>query len=166
MEEIESGLVELQQARKFAAEIRGMLTSSTYAIAGGVSDELTRLAKSLLRTEHAFSDQQHERSQLRALVGVGQLINSSLDLTTVLNEVMDSIISLTGAERGFLMLRDNSGELEFRTARNLERESLNDTQFEISRTVVTGVVGSGEAVLTDKRLGRPNLQRSAQRDAL
>ncbi|MBE0410822.1 MAG: hypothetical protein IBX69_13950, partial [Anaerolineales bacterium] len=46
-----------------------------------------------------------ERSDLLALTSIGKVINSSLRLDEVLRIVMDTIISLSRAERGFLMLR-------------------------------------------------------------
>jgi adenylate cyclase len=45
-----------------------------------------------------------------ALADVGQVINSSLELDEVLRIVMDNIVRLTKAERGFLMLRDEPGK--------------------------------------------------------
>ena len=77
------------------------------------------------------------------------LINSSLDLTEVLEEVMDTIIKLTGAERGYLMLRsDLTGEMEFKVARNLDRESLEKESHMVSRTIVGRVAETGEAIIT------------------
>jgi nitrate/nitrite-specific signal transduction histidine kinase len=65
----------------------------------------------------------HERQALHALYGeVGQSVNSTLELAEVLNQVMDHIIQLTGAERSFLMLKDEAtGEMEVRVARNVDR---------------------------------------------
>ena len=72
---------------------------------------------------------EHERSNLQALAEIGQVVNSSLDLTTVLSEVIDTIIRLTGAERAFLMLRNEAGQLEFKIARNWEKESLDSSDL-------------------------------------
>ena len=47
---------------------------------------------------------QIELRQLRALAETTALINSSLDTDSVLNQVMDTVIQLTGAERGYIML--------------------------------------------------------------
>jgi hypothetical protein len=64
----------------------------------------------------------HERQALHALYEVGQSVNSTLELEEVLNQVMDRIIQLTGAERSFLMLKDeDTGEMEVRVARNVDR---------------------------------------------
>lgn len=90
-----------------------------------------------------------EESELTALYGVSQAIGSTLELPQVLNEVMDQIIHLTGAERSFLMLIDpDSGELEFRAARNMDRETIASSSFEISRSIVKRVATTGEPVVT------------------
>ena len=65
-----------------------------------------------------------ERRSLRVFAEIGHVVNSSLDLSTVLNEVIDTIIQLTGAERVFLMLRNARDEMEIYVARNWEKESL------------------------------------------
>ena len=85
---------------------------------------------------------------LEALANIGQVINSTLEVDEVLQIVMDTIIRLMGAERGFLMLRDERGEMVTRIARNWEQESINQNEFAISRTVVQRVINGGEAVLT------------------
>jgi len=93
--------------------------------------------------------QEKERQQLRALRDVGAVINSSLDQTEVLNTVMDTIIQLTGAERSFLMLFDEeTGELEVEVARNINQETIEESTFEISRSIVRTVVESGTPVIT------------------
>ena len=89
-----------------------------------------------------------ERKNLEALAQIGQVINSSLDRKTVLNEVVDTIIRLIGAERAFLMLRDSIGELEIVTARNWERESLQPHEFELSQSIISQVMQEGQPVVT------------------
>jgi PAS domain S-box-containing protein len=91
---------------------------------------------------------EEERRSLRALTQVGQVINSSLELNEVLQIVMDNIIRLTGAERGFLMLKNEAGEMTIRIARNWTQESIDPSEISISRTVVNRVVNSGLPVLT------------------
>ncbi len=61
---------------------------------------------------------------------------------------MDTIVRLMGAERGFLMLRDELGGMSTRIARNWEQEAVNQNEFAISRTIIQRVIDGGEAVLT------------------
>ncbi len=59
--------------------------------------------------------------RLATLYRISQTFSSSLELDDVLNLVMDEVISITRAERGFLMLREPNGELAFRVARGFDR---------------------------------------------
>ena len=111
--------------------------------------DLTQMSSSfnnLRQTMTGYLDS-HKR-QVKALVGVGSVINSSLGLERVLEEVMDGLIALMGAERGFLMLREPGGELKVRIARGIAREDINKEAFAISNTIVKRVAESGEAILT------------------
>jgi PAS domain S-box-containing protein len=106
-----------------------------------LENSLTQISELLIPFEQRFS-------HLEALGGIGQVINSTLELDQVLQVVMDTIVRLIGAERGFLMLRDERGEMVTRTARNWEQESINPNEFAISRTVVQRVINGGEPLLT------------------
>lgn len=157
---------ELSDLRKLTLDIKALLSSQKDILAKaklslppGVSDGLSQLANSLERISRVIGDQEQRLTQLQALAEISSVVNSSLDLTTVLNEVMDTIIKLTGAERGFLMLRNEKGTLDFRIARNVDRETLQASAFEISRTIVERVAQSGEPVVTtnaqeDPRFGK------------
>jgi len=61
---------------------------------------------------------------------------------------MDNIVRLTKAERGFLMLRDEKGEMVIRMARNWEMESVNASELTVSRSVVGRVIETGESLIT------------------
>ena len=100
--------------------------------------------------------QEKERQQMAALHEVGAIINSSLDQTQVLNTVMDTIIGLTGAERGFLMLiSERTGELAVEVARNINRETVTASSSEISRSVMQTVAETGLPVVTTNAQADP-----------
>jgi sigma-B regulation protein RsbU (phosphoserine phosphatase) len=82
------------------------------------------------------------------LYRLSQTFNSSLDLDEVLNRVMDEVIAATRAERGFVMLEETDGRLTFRVARGMDQETIDDPQFQISRSVVERVAHEGQAILT------------------
>lgn len=91
--------------------------------------------------------------RLALLYHLSQTFNASLDLTEVLNRVMDEVIAALEAERGFVMLVDPEGQLDFATARGLDQRTIDDPQFQISRGVVEQVARDGKPVLTsDARL--------------
>ena len=111
-------------------------------------DDLTRLAGTLTRISRKVSKSEDERQNLLSLVSISHVISSSLELNDVLRIVMDTIVRLTGAERGFLMLRDEQGQMSIQVARNLEQETLETSEFAISRSVVNRVVSEAQPVLT------------------
>ena len=126
----------------------------------GVIDQLRQISSTLVDLQQEADAHEQERRNLQALSEIGQVVNSSLDLQTVLNEVMDTLIHLTRAERAFLMMRnESSGEMETLVARNWERMSLDEEEIQISDTIVRQVVTSGNAILTtnaqtDPRFGK------------
>jgi class 3 adenylate cyclase/PAS domain-containing protein len=118
-------------------------------LAKELHQRLPTLHTKLVDLEQDLASQEYKQEELEALFGVSQAIGSSLDLSQVLNEVMDQIICLTGAERSFLMLIDpDTGELEFQAARNMDRETIASSTFEISRTIVNQVASTGNPIVT------------------
>ena len=93
-----------------------------------------------------------ELATLYEMIGV---MNSSLDLTKTLGLVMDSLIHLTGAERGCLMLLDGNGNLEIKAAQNFDRDSVDAFDLELSHTVVREAVEKRQPVLTTNCCNQP-----------
>lgn len=117
---------------------------------------LLKIQSLMPRFQNAVDALAHERQALQALYEVGQAVNSTLELSDVLNQVMDRIIQLTGAERSFLMLKDEaSGELEVRVARNVDRETLRHSEFAVSWTIVQQVATDGRPIATTNAQADP-----------
>jgi transcriptional regulator with GAF, ATPase, and Fis domain len=104
---------------------------------------------------------QYERTA--KLYSVTRLINSSLELQTVLERVMDAVIELTSAERGFLMLRDEDGSLKVQVARNFDQANIGSDDLTLSRTLTNRVLESGQAVVTSNAAEDP---RFAERESV
>ncbi|MFZ5909897.1 MAG: adenylate/guanylate cyclase domain-containing protein [Chloroflexota bacterium] len=141
-----------------AGMIRGMLHNNA-TLPKTVVDNLFNLENSLVYLSQQIESFEIEHGNLRALAGIGQVVNSTLELDSVLQIVMDTIVRLTRAERGFLMLRDENGEMTTRIARNWEQESVKPNEAAVSRTIIQRVIEAGEPILTtnaqdDPRFGR------------
>jgi adenylate cyclase len=139
--------------------------ASTLAVAnivGQLGQLLPQLDASLKDMGQELAAQLKEHENLTALYNVSQIVNSTLDLSEVLNLTMDLIIQVTGAERGFLMLIDEeTGELTFRVARNMDRETIAGSSFEISLSVVNKVAQEGEPILTTNAQADPRFSAQA-----
>lgn len=115
----------------------------------GTMDDLRRARLRLSPLTSQITGSNLELRQLRDLAKTTSLIVSTLEPDDVLNQIMDTVIQLTGAERGYILLRDEeTGELRFRVARGLDREQLTDEELIVSNTIVNTVVTTGEPILT------------------
>ncbi len=122
-------------------------------------EDLTSLIDKLYDISQQIKSFEAEHGNLMALANIGQVVNSSLEHDEVLRIVMDNIVRLTHAERGFLMLRNEKGEMVTQVARNWEQESIKSREAATSRTIVQRVIESGEPITTtnaqdDQRFSR------------
>lgn len=91
---------------------------------------------------------QPSTDRLALLYRLSDTFNSSLDLDQVLNLVIDEVIAVTRAERGFLMLYDEAMQLVFRAARGMDQQTIDTPEFQVSRGVVDRVAREQQPVLT------------------
>jgi putative nucleotidyltransferase with HDIG domain len=140
---------QFQDLRALLMTVVGSLTRSGNPVISTAIQDISRVTQSLSILEQSANDYLKVRqSQLGALMGVGRAINSSLGLKRVLEEVMDTLIELMRAERGFLMLRESNGDLSVRIARGIAHVNLEEESLKVSQTIVRRVAESGEPILT------------------
>ena len=90
-----------------------------------------------------------ELAERTTLYEVARAVGSTLDLNTILETVLDEAIRATGAERGYLVFRDEeTGDMVPCVARNLDQAAIAGDDFRVSRTIVERVATSGEPILT------------------
>jgi transcriptional regulator with GAF, ATPase, and Fis domain len=86
--------------------------------------------------------------RLRRLQRINKRLNSDLRLSRVLEAVIDTAIEMTDAERGFLLLKDSTGELVVKVARNIDQTTLDAPDFVLSRSIAKQAAEKGEPVVT------------------
>ena len=86
-------------------------------------------------------------SHLRRLLRINKRLNSVLRLSRVLETIIDTVIELTDAERGFLLLKDGNGELTVKVARNMDQTSLEGPSSSLSRSIAKQAADTGEPVI-------------------
>jgi adenylate cyclase len=100
----------------------------------------------------SISNLQRQRNELETLYEIARVLNSTLEFDKVLLLVMDEVIDVVKAERGFLVLLNPvTNKLEFKIARDKQQRTIDQSEFEfkISRSTVERVVRTREPVLTD-----------------
>jgi putative nucleotidyltransferase with HDIG domain len=126
------------------------LSRSGNPIVSRAIQDMTNISQGLQKLEQDISEEiTSKQHQLKALREIGSVINSSLGKKRVLEEVMDSLIRLMRAERGFLILKDPiDGRLKPETSRGIDNINLEDQAFKVSGTIVRKVVETGVPILT------------------
>lgn len=135
------------------SSIRGSVGLLRSQLEGGQSDQdfvnrqLDKILDFIGRVEQEHKLLKRER-RFEILYNTTQLIGASLDVQVVLDHVMDAVIQVTGAERGFLMMRDDDGGVQVVAARNLDQQTIDSEKFAYSRTIVNRVLDGGAPIVT------------------
>jgi adenylate cyclase len=153
-------MVEVTRLSTAANEIANLLTAQQKVLSmrgmqldPEMMSQLVTTQGELARLQASLSEQQPELAQLRALVRTMALISSTLNLDQILNNVVDTFIELTEAERGLIVLIDPiTRELDFSVVRGMDADTVNRSNFMVSRTVVEDVANKGEAVIATNAL--------------
>jgi putative nucleotidyltransferase with HDIG domain len=150
---------QFQDANAQLANVMQRLIKTGNPDALSAVQDITRVTQTLRKVEQGVNDHTKIRqSQLGALMGIGNVINSSLGPKRVLEEVMDTLIALMRAERGFLMLSESNGELSVQIARGIDHINLDEEGFAFSKTIVRKVAESGAPVLTTNAQNDPRFE--------
>ncbi len=90
-----------------------------------------------------------ELRQVAALLEGLRALGSGRVLDEVLALVLDSAIEVTGAERGFIMLANREGQLEFTLARARGKVTLPGRTFDTSRKIPEQVFATGQHLVVE-----------------
>jgi transcriptional regulator with GAF, ATPase, and Fis domain len=90
-----------------------------------------------------------------ALLRETTLLLSCAGRGPALDAIMDAVIRLSGAQRGFVLLGRPDGTQEIAAARNVERAPVPDAAQEVSRRVIAKVMAEGRGVRLEDALHTP-----------
>ena len=87
-----------------------------------------------------------EREIFLKLLEINRNLSSTLVLGDLLEFILDKVVEVTSAERGFLMIKEGK-EITVEAARNLDREKIKGPDFKFSRSISELVLESSTPVL-------------------
>lgn len=85
--------------------------------------------------------------ELEALIEVGAHINTMLELDLVLESIIQKVLELMRAERGFIMLEED-GQLVPVIAKNMESDLIDEERLSFSRSFSRKAIEKGETILS------------------
>ena len=96
----------------------------------------------------------------RKLFEFSEKLLANYELGELLDALMDSVVAITNADKGFLILLEGN-ELRVKVARNVRRENLADALQQLSDSIVDKVVRTKKAVIVSDAHAR---RRVPERD--
>jgi transcriptional regulator with GAF, ATPase, and Fis domain len=98
------------------------------------------------------------RPALDSLVAFSERLLSTSDTARVLDELLDALVEVTGADKGFLILFE-AGERVVRAARNQAKETIEATVESVSDSLIQQVVESRRPLVLAEVMCAPLLQK-------
>ncbi len=117
----------------------------------------------LVSEAERFAEAGARLERWRTSVALQRSLTPSLGHERLVRRLLDSVLELCGAERGFVMVTSGDGGLEIHTASGLEAEDLEDPVFSGSVGAIDRALAEGAVVVTsDAQLeagleGRPSV---------
>ncbi len=96
---------------------------------------------------------------LEMILNVVRKVNTSLELSAVLELVLDEAIRITKSDRGFLMLADRERKLEFVTGRTAMGKCIDAESFQVSSSILDDVYTTGESLCVEDALNDGRFER-------
>jgi signal transduction histidine kinase len=119
--------------------------------------KLSDLKKDIDKKDNAVAEISSEKiKNLEVILNIVNSINSSLILDDVLELVLEYAIKLTGSDRGFIVLKNPEGNLEYKLGIDSQNNSLDESSFNVSTTVVEDVFNTGQSKFIEGALSDTN----------
>lgn len=136
----------------------------------GLVDELSQSQVNLIGGVQAQSKIQGTLEDLESLYEIAYTINSSLDLSEVLRLIVAKVLSVTGAERGFVMLKPldrqlhpsaagaEAPPLEVKIAQTQTEDLEGPDRMSFSQSIVLKAIESGDTYVSTNAAEDPIMQ--------
>jgi transcriptional regulator with GAF, ATPase, and Fis domain len=102
-------------------------------------------------TDETAAKTMAELNSYKKLFEFSQKLMASYELPVLLDQLLDVVIQVTTADKGFIVLME-SGEPVVKVARNLRRETISDAVSHLSDSILAKVVESKKAIIVSDAL--------------
>ncbi|MCS6912918.1 MAG: sigma 54-interacting transcriptional regulator [Myxococcales bacterium] len=96
---------------------------------------------------------------LRRLYELSERLLGSYELDEILDNLLDTVIEITRADKGFLVLLEDE-QPRVRVARNMRRETLGDPSDHLSDSIVAKVLATGRPIIVSDALHDQEFQNA------
>jgi transcriptional regulator with GAF, ATPase, and Fis domain len=110
-------------------------------------------------TDESAARTMAELNSYKKLLEFSQKLMASYELPTLLDQLLDVMIQVSNADKGFLVLME-SGEPVVKVARNLRRETISDAVSQLSDSILARVVKSRKPLIISDALSDAEFKNS------
>lgn len=125
-----------------------ILEKRSWLSLGGVPGRFEELSETVGRRAR-----EDELERWQTSLELQRRLSPTRGLDTLLGQVLDSVLQLTGAERGFVLLARPEGDLEIRATSGVDREEIAAPEFRGSAGAVERVLASGSPMAVSDAQG-------------
>ena len=97
-----------------------------------------------------------DQDLLTQILEISRRMSEIRTLTPLLNYVMDEVIALVGAERGYIVLIQPDGSPDYRIKRGSDGQTLDDSEDQVSKSVFRQVVETGQPLVLRDAMSNPD----------
>ena len=110
-----------------------------------ISSRMAQLALTISPDSPSAPRMVHRQRWMGALIRMNERLLAVDDLERLLETLIDVVVDLSDAERGFVILASDSG-LDVVVARNMDREAIRKSRAKFSTSIALKVLETGEAI--------------------
>lgn len=132
-----------------------------HALSAGDVVELgsSQLLFSETDASEAKPEPESDLASMRRLAAFSGALLRSTDIDKLLETLMDEIIELSRADKGFLILLEN-GQMRVKVARNLSRGNIEGALERVSDSIVRKVIETSQPIIVSEAMGHPEFGSS------
>jgi len=145
-------LINGKKEKTFILTHKDVITLGDVNLTFDLFDELT--------TEKS-DDLQSEIDSYRKLYKLTEKLMSGANIEDLLNNLIDIVIEISGADRGFLILRKEDKDLDFTVARNVNKETITNAISYVSDSIISRVIKNRKPVIVSDALNDEVFSTSA-----
>ncbi|MGM0555649.1 MAG: sigma 54-interacting transcriptional regulator [Myxococcota bacterium] len=102
---------------------------------------------------------EEELQSYRTLHDFSQKLLADYQLNVLLENLLDSVVDITSADKGFLILLEDDS-FEIKVARNVDRENITDAVAHVSDSIIQKVIDSKEPLIVSDALNHEEFNSS------
>ncbi len=115
-------------------------------VENGIGDHLTKLNRDYQRFKSEAQETEEERRTYKILYDLSTTFYSEEDINILLDTLIDSVIDLFSAERGFLEIVDEEKNVMLKLSKDSDKKEIEDEEDKIKNDVVETVLSTGNAL--------------------